>query len=156
MCDTTVVGRVKWFNSRAGYGFLTVTNGENSGNDVFVHHSSLTTQSELYKYLLEGEYVSFNLEVVENEDHEYQAKQVTGVHGGKLMCETRAETREKRNSNNEDSGQGSGRPSRYPSARPQQEGDEFVLVRKRRERVNHPERRRDPRGDTRADSRDSR
>ena len=129
MCDTGVVGRVKWFNSRAGYGFLTVTNGDNSGKDVFVHHSSLNTTGELYKYLLEGEYVSFTLEVVEDGEHEFQAQSVTGVHGGKLMCETRAESRERRNDSRE--GESSQRTTRRPREQ-QQEGDEFVLVRKKR------------------------
>ena len=43
MSSTGVFGRVKWFNSRAGYGFVTVTAGDHSGGDVFVHHSSLST-----------------------------------------------------------------------------------------------------------------
>jgi cold shock CspA family protein len=34
-------GRVKWFNNKAGYGFITVTDGPKSGSDVFVHHSSI-------------------------------------------------------------------------------------------------------------------
>ena len=136
MSNTGVVGRVKWFNSRAGYGFLTVTSGDNSGSDVFVHHSSLNTSSELYKYLLEGEYVSFDLEVVENDNHEYQAKNVTGVHGGKLMCETRAETRERRSSGGDASSSNTGTNRRDYNSRSQQqqEGDEFILVRKRRGR----------------------
>ena len=32
----TTTGRVKWFNNRAGYGFITVTDGEHNGIDVFV------------------------------------------------------------------------------------------------------------------------
>ena len=30
-------GKVKWFDERKGYGFITPENGE----DLFVHHSSL-------------------------------------------------------------------------------------------------------------------
>ena len=28
-------GRVKWFNARAGYGFITVSDGDRQGTDVF-------------------------------------------------------------------------------------------------------------------------
>jgi cold shock CspA family protein len=38
-------GRVKWFNSKAGYGFITVTDGPKSGTDVFVHHSAIKVES---------------------------------------------------------------------------------------------------------------
>lgn len=87
-------GRVKWFNNKAGYGFITITDGLKSGTDVFVHHSSICVDSEQYKYLVQGEYVDFSLMNVESErDHEYQAGEVCGIKGGKLMCETRRDTR---------------------------------------------------------------
>ena len=43
-----------------GYGFLTTVGTENP-TDVFVHHSNVKVGEEQYKYLVEGEYVSFNL-----------------------------------------------------------------------------------------------
>ena len=86
-------GRVKWFNNKAGYGFITVTDGSKSGTDVFVHHSSIKVDSEQYKYLVQGEYVDFNLSETKTSDHEYQAGEVCGIKGGKLMCETRRESR---------------------------------------------------------------
>ena len=90
-------GRVKWFNNRAGYGFVTVTDGQNSGKDVFVHHSSIKVDSEQYKYLVQGEYVEFGLTDTKGSgDHEYQASSVSGINGGKLMCETRHELRSER------------------------------------------------------------
>ena len=54
-------GRVKWFNSRAGYGFITVTMDDTNtkGEDLFVHHTAINVGSEQYKYLVEGEYISF-------------------------------------------------------------------------------------------------
>ena len=55
------IGRVKWFNNKAGYGFVTITDGSRAGSDVFVHHSSIKVDSEQYKYLIQGEYVEFNL-----------------------------------------------------------------------------------------------
>ena len=86
-------GRVKWFNNKSGYGFITVTDGNTSGRDVFVHHSSIKVDSEQYKYLVQGEYVDFSLSDTKTSDHEYQAAEVCGIKGGKLMCETRRESR---------------------------------------------------------------
>ena len=37
----SVTGRVKWFNSKAGYGFITYNNESDTESDVFVHHISL-------------------------------------------------------------------------------------------------------------------
>lgn len=86
-------GRVKWFNNKAGYGFITVTDGAKSGTDVFVHHSSIKVDSEQYKYLVQGEYIDFSLSDTKTTDHEFQAGEVCGIKGGKLMCETRRESR---------------------------------------------------------------
>lgn len=92
-----LLGRVKWFNNKAGYGFVTVTDGTRSGSDVFVHHSAINVDSQQYKYLVQGEYVEFNLIKVESDKHEWQASRVSGVKGGKLMCETRRELKISRN-----------------------------------------------------------
>jgi CspA family cold shock protein len=46
-------GKVKWFDNKKGFGFI----AQNSGQDVFVHHSSI--MGEGYKTLNEGEEVSF-------------------------------------------------------------------------------------------------
>lgn len=89
--DSRLIGRVKWFNNKAGYGFVTITDGENSGSDIFVHHTSINVSNQQYKYLVQGEYIEFKLINVENSTHEYQATEVGGIKGGKLMCETRHE-----------------------------------------------------------------
>jgi cold shock CspA family protein len=89
-------GRVKWFNNKAGYGFVTVTDGSKSGSDVFVHHSAIKVASEQYKYLVQGEYIEFSLSDTKTSDHEYQAGEVSGIKGGKLMCETRMDTQSSR------------------------------------------------------------
>ena len=84
-------GQVKWFNNKSGYGFITIVNGDKKNTDVFVHHSGLSIEKEQYKYLVQGEYVSFNLAKSTTDSHEFQATNVTGVFGGSLMCEVRNE-----------------------------------------------------------------
>ena len=86
-----LTGRVKWFNNKAGYGFITVTDGSRSGSDIFVHHSSIQVENQQYKYLVQGEYVDFGITKTSSGDHEWQAVDVYGIKGGKLMCETRHE-----------------------------------------------------------------
>jgi len=85
-------GRVKWFNSKTGYGFVTVTDGSKSGTDVFVHHSSVQVEKEQYRYLVQGEYIQFELSSMSGGSHEYQATNVTGVNRGQLMCESLLES----------------------------------------------------------------
>ena len=88
--DVRLTGRVKWFNNRAGFGFITVlSDGDKKDEDIFVHHSGIVVESEQYKYLVQGEYVSFNLRTSDNTEHPYQAGHVRGVFSGWLMCETR-------------------------------------------------------------------
>jgi cold shock CspA family protein len=135
----TTTGRVKWFNNRAGYGFITVTEGEHSGVDVFVHHSAITVNNEQYRYLVQGEYVNFNMCGIENNTHKWQAGAVKGMHGGKLMCETRLESRESRNNYSNERPEASKPPTgenyqprvRMRGSGPR-DGDEWMLVRRRR------------------------
>lgn len=82
-------GRVKWFNKRAGYGFITQTSGDNSGKDVFVHHSSIVVSKEQFRYLVEGEYVTFSIDSLDDvSENKYltHAIDVHGVDEGVLMC----------------------------------------------------------------------
>lgn len=140
-----LTGRVKWFNNRAGFGFVTVLEGEKKDEDIFVHHSGIVVNSEQYKYLVQGEYVSFALRESDNQEHPYQAGDVKGVFSGWLMCETRNANRSTRTEeDDEDAGDnrrrggnrrsGSGRTNR--SVRPRGSGpraggnDEWVLTRR--------------------------
>ncbi len=52
-------GKVKWFNSRKGYGFIATVDGR----DVFVHYASITGNG--YRTLVEGD--SVNFDIVEGE-----------------------------------------------------------------------------------------
>jgi len=92
------LGRVKWFNNKAGFGFITITSGERANTDMFVHHSGINVSIEQYKYLVQGEYVEFKVEKSTSGEHEYCAGDVSGINGGKLMCETRKEFRQMRTS----------------------------------------------------------
>ena len=98
-----LTGRVKWFNNKTGFGFITAltdSEGVKEGSDVFVHHSAIKVAQEQYRYLVQGEYVEFVLSKLDSADadasaskHEFQAVNVSGVKGGKLICETRWESR---------------------------------------------------------------
>ena len=111
---TTVYhGRVKWFNNKAGYGFITIIDGPTAGDkvgmDVFSHHSAICVSEEQYKYLVQGEYVEFVLSTVESgKDYKYQSANIRGVNGGNLLCETRNANRStrprRRNQTNETTG----------------------------------------------------
>ena len=50
------IGKVKWFNSKKGFGFI---RKEDSEQDIFVHYTSI--MGEGYKALQEGEDVQFEL-----------------------------------------------------------------------------------------------
>lgn len=91
---TGVIGKVKWFNNKAGYGFITVTeDGDYNGKDIFTHYTAVKVTNSQYKYLVQGEYVEFELVKPESGSHEYKAMSVTGISGGELMCETRNDSR---------------------------------------------------------------
>ena len=109
-------GRVKWFNNKAGYGFITVTDGSKAGSDIFVHHSTIQIDTEQYKYLVQGEYVEFSLSAVSSGDHEFQAGEVSGIKGGKLMCQTRHEMRSVRTQHKETQGENDGTWSQVKSS----------------------------------------
>ena len=87
--EATYIGRIKWFNNKKGFGFL--SNCE-TNEDVFVHHTGISLGEEalnsdvnIFKTVIEGEYVSYQKKI-DNEDRSV-AKNVTGVHGGPLLCE---------------------------------------------------------------------
>lgn len=54
-----MTGKVKWFNTKKGYGFITNENGK----DVFVHYSGINMEG--YKTLADG--VNVTYELVETE-----------------------------------------------------------------------------------------
>ena len=106
-----MIGQVKWFNNKAGYGFITVSDGEYSGKDIFAHYSTINVADSQYKYLVQGEYVEFVLSVSTNSSHEYQATKISGIKGGMLMCETRQMNRAPRNDREQVASAGTSEPN---------------------------------------------
>lgn len=91
---SSITGKVKWFNNKAGYGFITVSDaGDFMNNDIFAHYTSIRVTNSQYKYLVQGEYVQFDIVKSTSGPHEFKAMSVTGIKGGELMCETRSASR---------------------------------------------------------------
>jgi cold shock CspA family protein len=96
--ESRLVGRVKWFNQKSGFGFITLcednsevsesNDNDNKEKDIFVHYSCLSAENSPYKYLVPGEYVEFDLVKTEDDKHEYHAANVSGIKGGPLMYQT--------------------------------------------------------------------
>lgn len=68
------LGKVKWFNSSKGFGFITPDEG---GEDLFVHQTSI--HAEGFRSLREGEVVEFAVE--SSDDGRTKALAVTGPGG---------------------------------------------------------------------------
>ena len=84
-------GCVKWFNSKKGYGFITVVSSDDTvtedtvtDRDYFVHFSNIHVSEGNYKRLFPGEYVSFDLGKNKGKD---VCINITGINGGKLLAD---------------------------------------------------------------------
>ena len=90
--NEVITGNVKWFNNKSGYGFITILSEcDLKGKDIFAHHSAISVTGDLYKYLVQGEYLEFVLTKMDEGNHEFKATDISGIQGGKLMCDTQAE-----------------------------------------------------------------
>lgn len=137
-------GKVKWFNNKEGYGFITVCDaGDFLSKDIFVHYSSICVENSQYKYLVQGEYVEFNLIKVNSDKHDTQAVNISGIKGGSLMCETKRDLNYVRKpvssqfSNNESSlnngeHEQSRPPKTFKTPRPRDQSDEQKTNREKR------------------------
>ena len=83
MTNNTYTGSIKWFNHKRGYGFLKDCD---SAEDIFVHFSAINVPDGVYKTLIDGEYVQYELSP-DTKDGKPMALNVTGVKGGPLLCQ---------------------------------------------------------------------
>ena len=65
-----MIGKVKWFDSKKGYGFIL----SDEGKEIFVHYTGII--SEGFKALTEGQNVEFE---IGNNDKGVQAVNVTVI-----------------------------------------------------------------------------
>ena len=85
MTDMRMNGRVKWFDTKKGYGFVETLG--NQKEDLFVHFSNISVSNErIYKKLFPGEYISFIKKNDENNNRD-ECSDVRGVDMGPLMTE---------------------------------------------------------------------
>ena len=63
-----MIGKVKWFDSKKGYGFILT----DDGSEIFVHYTGIVAEG--FKALTEGQNVEF--EIAENERGGRQAVEV--------------------------------------------------------------------------------
>lgn len=87
MSSDRSTGSVKWFNNKAGYGFVTVKGGDQDGKDVFAHYSAINVADDQFRYLVQGEYIEFDLTKDESGKHDFVVSNISGIKGGSLMCE---------------------------------------------------------------------
>ncbi|KAJ1421194.1 cold-shock' DNA-binding domain-containing protein [Ochromonadaceae sp. CCMP2298] len=80
MSTGRVAGKVKFFDSGKGYGFITPVDGS---ADVFVHYSEIKLDG--FKTLNQEEDVEYRLNMDEDRGGKLFATEVTGVHGGQLL-----------------------------------------------------------------------
>jgi cold shock CspA family protein len=87
----SLIGSVKFFDTKKGWGFITVLTQDlpQSNSEVFVHFSQLNVSEDGFKRLYPGEYVSFSLGKSTSGPKKGQDTciDVSGVMGGPLLTD---------------------------------------------------------------------
>tara|TARA_B100000575_G_C23034564_1_gene595546 strand:- start:445 stop:804 length:360 start_codon:yes stop_codon:yes gene_type:complete len=88
MSSDRIVGCVNWFDSKKGFGFVTVLTPEldQTGNDLFIHFSNIQVEDD-YKRVYPGEYIEF--ELGQSPDGRPCCTSVTGLYGGNLLTQNK-------------------------------------------------------------------
>jgi CspA family cold shock protein len=134
MSSDRLIGSVKWFNNKAGYGFVTIKGGDNDNKDVFVHYSAIKVADDQFRYLVQGEYIEFDLAKDESGKHDFVVSNVSGIKGGSLMCEVHKNnvssttTQRVSAAPRVSSTQRTPRAPRAPHKKPEPDADGFVEV----------------------------
>lgn len=68
--EETLTGKVKWFNSKKGFGFITGDNGK----DYFLHYSNI--EMEGYKSLNENDKIEFKVEATDKGEKAINVKKI--------------------------------------------------------------------------------
>merc|ERR1712127_970735 len=79
--EKNVVGKVKWFNVKAGFGFI---NRNDNGEDVYAHYSAIINKNPDHRVrsLADGELVQFN--IVQGTKG-VEASDITGINGAAVQ-----------------------------------------------------------------------
>ena len=79
--EQNVLGKVKWFNVKAGFGFI---NRNDNGQDVYAHYSAIVNKNPNHRVrsLADGELVVFN--IIQGSKGA-EASDITGANGGAVQ-----------------------------------------------------------------------
>jgi cold shock CspA family protein len=95
-----VIGKVKWFNVKAGFGFI---NRNDNGQDVYAHYSAIVNKNPNHRVrsLADGELVQFN---ISEGSKGAEASDITGLDGAPVQGSeyARPKTQTRSNSENRD------------------------------------------------------
>jgi cold shock protein len=89
--ENKVIGNVRWFDQRKGFGFLKVISPESEffEKEIFIHYSSINCNSE-FKKVFPGENVSLNVHDNGSEgegNKRYNSENITGVYDSPLLVD---------------------------------------------------------------------
>lgn len=117
---STQQGKVKWFDVKKGYGFLTPDDGS---PDVFVHQTAI--HADGFRSLAEGETVEFS---TVNERGRLKADRVTGPRGSFVQGAPRPQFNMYQENDRFESFGGGFAPRRFQKELKEEEGEEDNIV----------------------------